>query len=154
MIKVIKLLCLALIACFGFSTQAQAQPNPVKWDFKVEKTKKKGQYKLVATAKMGQDWAIYSQFISDEGPVPTTFEYELPANAALIDKTNEISDHKIEGMDETFGIELIKYKKEVVFEQLVQAKAKQELKGVITYMVCNNETCLPPRDVPFAVKLK
>lgn len=154
MINTIKLFCLAIIACLGFSTQAQAQPNPVTWTFKIQKTKTKGEYKFIAQAKIQDGWAIYSQFISDEGPVPTAFEYELPAEVALMDKTNEISEHKIEGMDEVFQMNLIKYKKQVDFEQIIKVKAKKVIKGTVTYMVCNDETCLPPRDIPFQVKTK
>lgn len=154
MINTIKLLCLSLLLTLGFASASQAQTSPVQWTFQVVKTKIKGQYKLVADAKLNAGWSIYSQFISDEGPVPTAFEYELPDGFTLVEETKEYSEHKTEGMDDIFQMNLIKYKKEVSFQQTFNGKSKKEIKGNVTFMVCNDETCLPPTTVPFKVKIK
>jgi thiol:disulfide interchange protein DsbD len=119
----------------------------------VAKTKKKDQYNITAVATIGAGWSMYSQFIEDTGPVPTAFEFELPDGASLEGKTEEFGD-KIEGMDPIFEINLIKYKKTARFVQTVKIKKGQKISGSVTFMVCNDDSCLPPKSVPFELTAK
>jgi len=48
--------------------------NPVTWKWTKEK-KSETQYKLVYTAAIQEGWTVYSQFTSDDGPVPTEVYY-------------------------------------------------------------------------------
>lgn len=148
-----RLFCLALIGLFAVQNTVSAQQeSPVKWTFIAKKTKKKDHYQLIATATINSGWSIYSQFIEEGGPVPTAFTYDIEA-ASLVGKTEEVGD-KIEGLDPIFEINLIKYKKTVRFEQTVKAKRGQKINGSVTFMVCNDESCLPPREVPFEITVK
>jgi thiol:disulfide interchange protein DsbD len=47
------------------------------------------------------------------------------------------------------------YEKSVTFIQVVNAKtkAKTSLNGKIEFMVCNDELCLPPAEVPFKIAI-
>ena len=52
--------------------------------------------------------------------------------------------------------ELVVYEGEVVLGALVKAKAgiaagARSLKGTLGYQACNNESCLPPKELPFAI---
>jgi DsbC/DsbD-like thiol-disulfide interchange protein len=154
MMSAIRIFCFSLfILAYSASAVSAQQESPVKWTFVAAKTKKKDHYTVTAVATVSSGWSIYSQFIEDSGPVPTAFTYELPTGAELSGKTEEVGD-KIEGMDPIFEINLIKYKKTVRFVQTVKAKKGQKIKGQVTFMVCNDESCLPPRDVPFEVTIK
>jgi len=135
---------------FGFQSYAQA-PSVVKWETSTKKVKK-GIYDIHIEAKIDDGWSIYSMYMSDEGPIPTEIVFD-DANIELVDATEEVGD-KIEGFDELFGMNLIKYKKTVTFVQRVKAKKATVVTGVITFMSCDDEACLPPRDVEFEVKLK
>ncbi len=154
MLTMFRMFCLSLVL-IGFSAAtAMAQTSPVTWKFTTEKGAQKGQYNIVMTATIGSGWAVYSQFIEEGGPVPTSIEFtELPAGAKLVGKAAEQGD-KIEGQDAVFGMKLIKYKKSVRFVQTVTGKEGQKVKGKITFMCCNDESCLPPKDVPFEVTLR
>lgn len=141
-----KHLWLCLLLCFGASLHAQ---SPVEWI--VEGTRiKKGEYRLYITAKIQDGWAIYSQFIDEGGPVATSFDYRLPAGVTLSGKTEEESDHRIEGKDEIFEMEIVKFKEQVVFKQTLSSTVtRPTIQGTITFMCCDSEQCLPPKEVPF-----
>jgi Disulphide bond corrector protein DsbC len=142
-------LCLFFFA----SVSLWAQKNPVKWEFKSDKAAK-GQVKIHLNAILEDKWAIYSQFLeSDQGPVATAFTFQLAAGQALVCKAQEVGS-KIEGFDNTFEMNLTKYKKQVKFSQIVKAKKGDKIKGYVTYMTCDDNTCLPPRDVEFEILVK
>lgn len=154
MMSALRIFCLAFLAfSLSNSTLSAQQPSPVKWTFTVAKTKKKDQYNITAVATIGAGWSMYSQFIEDSGPVPTAFEFELPDGASLEGKAEEFGD-KIEGMDPIFEINLIKYKKTARFVQTVKIKKGQKINGSVTFMVCNDDSCLPPKSVPFELTAK
>ena len=105
---------------------------------------------IVIEADIEEGWHLYSQNIDKNvGPVPTTFEYiENPA-INIIGKTTE--PQSITKFDENFGGELSFFEGKVVFNQKIKVLNSTIQKGVITYMICNDEVCLPPKDVEFEV---
>jgi len=140
-------------ACLFITNIATAQFSPVKWSFSAEKVSEK-EYDIVITADIAHGWSVYSQYLeSDDGPVKTAFEFEKNENLQLIGKTEELG-HKKESFDELFGMNLIKFSKKVKFTQRVKvADKKQPVSGVLTYMTCDETSCLPPTDVDFTVAL-
>lgn len=124
---------------------------PVSWSFdKVQLDN--GEYQLNFTAQMEEGWVIYSQFIEEGGPVATSFNYESLEGIELIDaQPREIGDYKKEGFDPFFEMDLVKYGKEVVFQQTVRLEsATTPIVGHLRFMTCNDESCLPPKDVEFS----
>lgn len=142
-----------LCSLFAFSLSAQAQADPVSW--KITKTKvKSGEYELIFEATIEPHWAIYSQFLeSEDGPIATSFTFETTENAILSDKVEEIGQ-RLDVYDQLFEMNISKYKKTVKFVQRVKMEAKGQISGYITFMCCNDESCLPPKDVPFEFSLK
>lgn len=140
---------------FLFSIAAQAQIfTPVKWTFEIEKTGT-NEYKLRYIAKIDKGWNVYSQFTSDDGPVPTEIVYEAKDGIELIGKSVE-SGAKKEGMDPLFGVNVIKFlaSKPFVIEQKIRVKdASKPISGYVTYMSCDDEKCLPPTDEDFSFKI-
>ena len=57
--------------------------------------------------------------------------------------------------DPNFKSTLRFYSNKVDFVQNINLKssASTVVKGIITYMVCNDKKCLPPKDVPFSIKV-
>lgn len=148
-----RLLILCVAIAFTNILTAQPQSSPVNWSFEAEKISEE-EYKIVFTASIDQGWYVYSQFIGDEGPVPTSFTFE-GEEVELIGKAEEKGSNRKEGFDDIFEMQLIKFGKEVKFSQKVKIKdANASAKGYLTYMTCNNESCLPPTDVEFDIKLK
>lgn len=123
----------------------------VSWTFNARTSESKTELVMKATVEKG--WHIYSQFMVGDGPVPTSFTYTLPQNIVLDGKTKEPAP--IKHFDENFQMEVKYFNKEVEFVQPLKGAVKQgqSVTGMVSYMICNDEMCLPPVDVEFEIKL-
>lgn len=127
--------------------------EPVKWSF-MSKSLGDDVFELTMTANMDDGWSIYSQHTSDDGPVPTSFEFESE-NFKSLSEMEEIGEKK-EGMDPLFEVNVIKFTKgPVVFKKKLKVTDyTQPIAGYVTYMTCDDTRCLPPTDVDFSFKVK
>ena len=58
------------------------------------------------------------------------------------------------GYDKVFMMDIVKFKKEFTIGQEIKVGAGiNTLSGYIEYMTCNDEQCLPPKQVEFTVEL-
>lgn len=140
-----------LIIC-GTALVAAAQQNPVTWTWKA--THLQGEeYQITFKAKINDGWYTYSQFIGDDGPVPTSINYDSD-NQTVVGKATEKTSkpaYKVEGFDKMFDMDIIKYKHDLTIQQTIKVKdASKEVVGYMTYMTCDNEQCRPPTDVEFS----
>lgn len=137
-----------LIAAFAGFGQVL---KPVKWEITSEKVKD-NTYLLVFKAKITKGWTVYSQYTSDEGPVPTAITYEEKSGVKMIGKATE-SGYKKEGPDPLFdNVNVVKFldKEPFVIKQKIEVTdASKPLTGYLTFMTCDNNKCLPPEDVDF-----
>ncbi|MGY5351185.1 cytochrome c biogenesis protein CcdA [Wenyingzhuangia sp. IMCC45533] len=125
-----------------FTTSAQVF-NPVTWTTSVEQNKE-GEIVLVSVAHIEQGWHLYAQDIKEGGPIPTTFYYpkELKLDGATLEEEGEVVN------DPTFEMELKYFEEKARFEQkIILNSAENEIKASVEYMVCNDEMCLPPKEV-------
>jgi len=138
---------LFLFAC----VHAQAQIlTPVKWKFE-KKALGNDEYELKFTANIDKGWTVYSQFTNDDGPVPTSIEYDNAEIIELSGKSVE-SGKKKEGFDKIFQLDVIKYLADepyVITQKIKVKDASKPLTGYLTFMTCDKEKCLPPTDVDF-----
>ena len=105
------------------------------------------------TANLEGKWHIYAQD-AGEGPVPTEFSFTTNPLVKMDGKVREVG--KLEkSYDPNFKSVLKYYGSKVDFVQKVKLKsnATTVVAGTVTYMVCNDKKCLPPKDVPFSVKV-
>lgn len=129
-----------------------AQLEPVRWSFEAEKVSET-EYDIIFTAKIDKGWSVYSPYLeSDEGPIPTTFEF-YNNDLRAIGKAKEEGNRK-ETFDEMFGMNLIKFSGKARFTQRVKVNASNTVSGHLTYMTCDDESCLPPEDVNFEIALR
>jgi len=120
----------------------------VSWDFSYNEETNN----IEAKAVIAEGWHLYSQHIDNEiGPIPTSFTFEDNENVKLIAKVKE--PQSIKEFDDNFEGELNFFKEEVVFAQLVKVYKSTEVKGFVSFMVCNDNMCLPPKDVDFTITL-
>jgi thiol:disulfide interchange protein DsbD len=144
---------LLLFLCTGLAGQMSAQLSPVNWSFGKASLNNQ-EVDLTITANIDDGWYVYSQFLEDGGPVPTSITFESEG-VELIGKSTEKSEHRKEGYDDIFEMNLIKFGKKVDFVQKLKVPAgTKSIKGFVTFMTCNNESCLPPKDVDFEIVLK
>ncbi|CAN5727766.1 hypothetical protein BH11BAC4_BH11BAC4_09970 [soil metagenome] len=150
MIKKFTAIFSILVLCFSF---AQAQlDNPVKWNYTAKKIADKT-YELHITALIDGNWHVYAQD-AGEGPEPTSFSFTANPLVKLDGKVKEMG--KLEKTyDPNFKSVLKYYGKQVDFVQKIKLRsaANTIVKGTITYMVCNDKKCLPPKEMPFSIKV-
>ncbi|MFZ1750274.1 MAG: cytochrome c biogenesis protein CcdA, partial [Saprospiraceae bacterium] len=142
-----------LVLGLGVYSHAQIF-NPVKWKYEIQKTGEK-EYKLRFIAQVDKGWTVYSQYTADDGPVPTSVNYESKEGIKLVGKATE-SGYKKEGMDPFFGVNVIKFtaEKPFIIEQKIKVTdASKPITGYVNYMACDNEKCLPPTDDEFSFKI-
>lgn len=132
-----------IFSFFAFMSLAQ---DRVAWEFDAENEV------FVAKATIAEGWHLYSQHISNDiGPVPTSFQFEETDGIKMVGKTIEPKPFK--EYDENFGGELDYFKEEVIFQQKFKHQGTTELKGSVTYMICNDTMCMPPTDVEFKITI-
>ncbi|HPT31143.1 MAG TPA: protein-disulfide reductase DsbD family protein [Prolixibacteraceae bacterium] len=150
--KTLKLLPLIIFLFLTFSLSAQVI-SPVKWSFSVNKISKT-EAELVFTADIDKGWHLYSQDIPEGGPIPTTFTIEKGMGFFL---TGTVTEPKAtEVFDKQFDMKVKYFSAKVEFRQKVRVVSAKpvEVKGVVEYMCCDDEQCLPPNEVPFTFKLE
>lgn len=129
--------------------------NPVTWTWEKEKITE-DKYKLIYTAKIQEGWTVYSQFTSDDGPVPTEVYYENQEGITLDGKGVE-TGHKKEGPDPLFdNVNVVKYIADEAFtitQNVTVTDKTKPVNGFLTYMTCDKTRCLPPTDVEFSFSM-
>ena len=140
-----------VVILLGINSLAQAQiERPVTWTF-AARPGAAGEATLTATATIAGNWHIYSQFIEEGGPVPTSFEFTPSPDYELLGKVAE-SPAPVKAFEKAFNMNIAYFPKRAVFSQKIRLKAPQTtVKGTVTFMVCNDEKCLPPDDLDFSV---
>lgn len=143
---------LSLLLTLSFSAYSQVTLNPVKWVFSYESINDNEGF-IVLKATIEDKWHIYSQKQNGDGPIPTSFKFTPSKSFVLVDSIVEPTAEKL--YSEVFGSDVISFSKEVVFKQKIQRKNKKqfEIKGELEYMACNDNSCLPPKTIPFVVTI-
>ncbi len=148
--KLLSLFLFSIISILGYSQLL----NPVKWNYSIENN---GSEKatLVISASIDKGWHLYSQFIGDGGPVPTSFKFEKSNAYELVGKVKEVPKAKVV-QDEIFGMEVAWFEKKASFKQEIKIKSNKDfkIKGVLEFMVCDDKQCLPPEEVEFSFDVK
>lgn len=128
--------------------------NPVKWSTSYKQVSA-SEFDLIFTAAIDDGWDIYSQYLeSDEGPVPTSFNFEEGAHYKLKGKCEE-SGNKKTSYDKVFEMNLTKFSKKGIFTQrVVVSDLSKPITGYLEFMTCDDERCLPPKAIDFEFMLK
>ena len=136
---------------FAVAVNAQIN-NPVKWTYTAKKIADKT-YELHLTATIDGNWHLYAQD-AGEGPEPTVINFTVNPLITFDGKVKEVG--KLEkSFDKNFNSVLKYYGKKVDFVQKIKIKSAVAtvVKGSVSFMVCNDRLCLPPRDVPFTINV-
>ncbi len=142
-----------LVTMTACASKAQIE-NPVTWSFTAVKKSDKV-YEVKATAIVQKPWHLYSQNTPDGGPRPTSFTFKANPLVSLSGTPKEIGKI-IVNHDKNFGVDVKYFSDKVEFVQTVTLKAdvKTNITGIVEFMVCNDEKCLPPKKITFDIKLQ
>ena len=149
--KLISSIMLALIALV-----AHAQIlTPVKWKIKLDDKGGAPEKEIVFTATADKGWHLYDMNLPEGGPVSTSFTFETLNGAELIGQPVP-SVKPTTVYDEQFAMNLRWYPGTVSFTQKLKVTdpAKFKAEGEVEFMACNDETCLPPDQIPFSFDKK
>lgn len=148
--KIFSLFLFSIISILGYSQLL----NPVKWNYSIENNGSE-RATLVISATIDKGWHLYSQFIGDGGPVPTSFKFEKSNAYDLVGKVKEVPKAKVV-QDEIFGMEVAWFEKKATFKQEIKIKSNTDfkLKGTLEFMVCDDKQCLPPEEVEYSFDVK
>lgn len=134
-----------LLLAIGSATAQEL--DPVQWEANLLNTDSIAPIEINATIEDG--WYLYSQFVGEDGPIPTSFSFGLAQQES--DETvysfveaNEFSDYTVNTFDEMFQMDLIKYKKEATFSIAADGIVGKTVYILVEYMCCDDNQCLPP----------
>ena len=148
-----RLFLIGLMCLLWNGLMAQQQLDPAKWSYSVKETSAT-EAELVFTAKIDDGWHLYSQYTDPAGPLPIVFEFSKSDDYELIGKVQEPKPH--EERDPLFDCVVKSFSGTVVFRQKVRRLSSDDftVKGVLSYQMCNNGSCIAPDDRDFTFKVK
>lgn len=149
-----KLISSIMLALIALAAQAQIL-TPVKWKIKLDDKGGAPEKEIVFTATADKGWHLYDMNLPEGGPVSTSFTFETLNGAELIGQPVP-SVKPTTVYDEQFAMNLRWYPGTVSFTQKLKVTdpAKFKAEGEVEFMACNDETCLPPDQIPFSFDKK
>nr|WP_321519058.1 cytochrome c biogenesis protein CcdA [uncultured Bacteroides sp.] len=148
--KILFLFCML----FSLAGTIHAQiEDPVT--FKTElKTISDTEAEIRFTGSIDKGWHVYSVNLPSGGPISATFNVEKMEGVKLAGKLTPVSK-EISKFDKVFEMNLRFFEHTAVFVQKIKITGTTySIKGYLEYGACNDESCLPPTQVPFNYKGK
>ena len=127
--------------------QAQIK-DPVK--FKTEfNTLSDTEAEIVFTAAIDKGWHVYSTELGDGGPISATFNVDKTSGIELLGKLKPVGK-EVATFDKLFEMKVRYFENTAKFIQKVKLTGgAYEIEGYLEYGACDDESCLPPTEVPF-----
>lgn len=128
----------------------QQQLNPVTWKVTYLDLPN-GEGEITFTAIIEKKWHIYSQKVTVDGPIPTSFVITPSKEFKLVGVVTEDNAHEI--YDKSFEAKLYVFDNQAVFKQKIKRTSKTGfvIKTSLEYMTCNDAQCLPPKTLTFDI---
>lgn len=124
--------------------------EPVKWTFE-QKQLSETEGEIILKASIEDGWHLYGTQLPEDGPNATSFTFET-LNDVELDGELIVPEGLIKKYDPQFEMELNWYEKTATFRQKIKITGPAPaVEGAVNFMACNDETCLPPVDVPFSL---
>ena len=142
-----KLFSFLLLSFVAYVLQAQIQ-DPVK--FKTElKSLSDTEAEIVFTATIDKGWHVYSTELGDGGPISATFNVDSKSGIEPVGKLKPVGK-EIATFDKLFEMKVRYFENTAKFIQKVKfTGGAYAIEGYLEYGACNDESCLPPTQVPF-----
>lgn len=132
------------------SVNAQIE-TPIEWTYSANRISPT-EAEIVVECTIEKGWHLYSQFINEGGPVPTSFNFKENKNYSTIGKVVEVPSAK-PFFDPIFEMEISWFSEKAKFVQKVKTNTSGSVKidGELEFMTCNDTKCLPPEWIEFSV---
>ncbi|KAA6318493.1 Thiol:disulfide interchange protein DsbD, partial [termite gut metagenome] len=150
-----KIVNILLLVLFLVISEVNAQIyEPVKFQTQL-KTLSADEAEIIFTAAIDAGWHIYSTDLTG-GPISATFHTDKIEGVELLGKLTPRGDEVLK-FDKIFGMNVRYFERKAQFVQKIKiTKTPYHIEGYLEYGACNDESCLPPMQVPvyFAEKEK
>lgn len=145
-----KIFCLFLVVCISAAAFGQ---EPVSWNYEVN-SKSASAYEVVFTADVKPGWHLYSQHTGEPGLFATRINFKPNPLISKDGTTREIGKPEKQ-YNTNIQAEEVFFSGKVKFVQLVKVKpnVKTNITGIIEYVVCNDDRCLPRAKKNFDLKI-
>jgi len=142
-----KIISFLLLSFVVYALQAQIK-DPVK--FKTELTSLSDtEAEVVFTAAIDNGWHVYSTDLGDGGPISATFNVDNKSGVELVGKLKPVGK-EVSTFDKLFEMKVRYFENTAKFVQKVKfTGGAYEIEGYLEYGACDDESCLPPTQVPF-----
>ena len=142
-----KIISFLLLSFVVYALQAQIK-DPVK--FKTELTPLSDtEAEVVFTAAIDKGWHVYSTDLGDGGPISATFNVDNKSGVELVGKLKPVGK-EVATFDKLFEMKVRYFENTAKFVQKVKfTGGAYEIEGYLEYGACDDESCLPPTQVPF-----
>lgn len=120
--------------------------SPVKWRVTARMTSSDGGI-ITVKATMAPGWHLYSTAIPDGGPKPTVIDLSRSAGVRINGQLIP-SKKTVDKLDKNFGVKLGYWEDSVTFSapfKLVGPRENARVSASISYMACDDNTCMPPK---------
>ena len=147
-----KIISFLLLSFVVYALQAQIK-DPVK--FKTELTALSDtEAEVVFTATMDKGWHVYSTDLGDGGPISATFNVDNKSGVELVGKLKPVGT-EVSTFDKLFEMKVRYFENTAKFVQKVKfTGGAYAIEGYLEYGACDDESCLPPTQVPFKYSAK
>ncbi|KAA9050825.1 thiol:disulfide interchange protein [Bacteroides xylanisolvens] len=145
--KMRKIISFLLLSFVVYALQAQIK-DPVK--FKTELTPLSDtEAEVVFTAAIDKGWHVYSTDLGDGGPISATFNVDNKSGVELVGKLKPVGK-EVATFDKLFEMKVRYFENTAKFVQKVKfTGGAYAIEGYLEYGACDDESCLPPTQVPF-----
>ena len=142
-----KIISFLLLSFVVYALQAQIK-DPIK--FKTELTPLSDtEAEVVFTAAIDKGWHVYSTDLGDGGPISATFNIDNKSGVELVGKLKPVGK-EVATFDKLFEIKVRYFENTAKFVQKVKfTGGAYAIEGYLEYGACDDESCLPPTQVPF-----
>lgn len=142
-----KIISFLLLSFVVYALQAQIK-DPIK--FKTELTPLSDTVaEVVFTAAIDKGWHVYSTDLGDGGPISATFNIDNKSGVELVGKLKPVGK-EVATFDKLFEMKVRYFENTAKFVQKVKfTGGAYAIEGYLEYGACDDESCLPPTQVPF-----
>jgi thiol:disulfide interchange protein len=147
-----KSLIVLLLLISAVSVKSQVI-EPVSWKFSYVAVSE-NVFDLVFDAKLEDRWHLYALHVKEGGPIPTSFTFTKSPAFILNEKPYATTEPEVI-FDKSFDMEIGMHSERAEFRQKLTVKEYPALiKGYVSFMSCDDKSCLPPRDVDFEIRIE
>ena len=140
----------ALLLLLFLSVVANGQMmNPVHFKSELKTAKGTSEGEIIFSATIDAGWHVYSTDLGEDGPISASFNVVKMEGVETVGKLTP-KGNVVKKYDEMFGMDLKFFEKTATFVQKIRfTKPEYVIDCYLEYGACNDESCMPPTEVPF-----